>query len=417
MKVSQNLLGCTLLVLMSSCGQKSSIKSEILASIEEGKNAQSLVEWKTSEKNPSQLFEKMQTASADEKAEFCHELSQLSAQELLTFEEEMTEKENQKVLENCFYNLTFKLEKFYLGQRDEMKAAGMATVEFVNGDNLSNSASGIQVEDLPPVHLRSKSAGPSFGDTIVINEGNLPKKKLKTETQYRDLSQGYYAATGDVKPKQVILSFDDGPHETYTPAILTALREMGVKAMYFQMGYHVEQYPELTKAVAADGHTVGSHTYSHHYLGPIEKCGSATCRNNWVGGQEALAQIRRAHQAIYNVLGWVDPFFRFPYGAHTKELREFLVENKIGEFFWSIDSRDWSTSITAIEVLNNTLRDLDAKGRGMILFHDVQRKTVEILPQFLREIAARGYEPVILRSSDPQARYNSSIVNKRPVRP
>ncbi|MNT69450.1 Peptidoglycan-N-acetylmuramic acid deacetylase PdaC [compost metagenome] len=84
----------------------------------------------------------------------------------------------------------------------------------------------------------------------------------------------------------------------------------------------------------------------------------------------------------------------------------------MGEFYWAIDSEDWKSQPNQ-GMIDNVLRQLELRKRGVILFHDIQRKTAESLPQILKELYNRGYSPVLLQAADPQARFNSKIVKKR----
>lgn len=126
---------------------------------------------------------------------------------------------------------------------------------------------------------------------------------------------------------------------------------------------------------------------------------------------EATDEIKSGHQALYDVLGWADPFFRFPYGESSTELRKFLNENSTAEFAWNIESEDWRAK-PIDRYINNVLGQLEAKGRGIILMHDIQRRTAEALPQLLRELYSRGFSVVTLRSVDPADRYHSKLVKK-----
>jgi len=139
------------------------------------------------------------------------------------------------------------------------------------------------------------------------------------------------------------------------------------------------------------------------------------CYNNngrYLSFDEAVEEIKGGHQAVYDVLGWVDPFFRFPYGEISPELRSYLQTNSVGEFYWAIDSEDWKSQPNQ-GMIDNVLRQLELRKRGVILFHDIQRKTAESLPQILKELYNRGYSPVLLQAADPEARFNSKIVKKR----
>jgi peptidoglycan/xylan/chitin deacetylase (PgdA/CDA1 family) len=197
----------------------------------------------------------------------------------------------------------------------------------------------------------------------------------------------------------------------YTPSILRSLKEVNAKAVFFALGKAVRANPEALKMVAADGHTVGSHSVTHKCIGTRPNCKGSN------GGRvmtfaEASAEVRGGHQAVYDTLGFVDPFFRFPFGESSPELKNYLKESSTGEFYWSIDSNDWKAQSNE-EMMRNTLEQIDKRGRGIVLFHDIQRKTAETLPAFLRELYSRGYTVVLLKASDANARYNSKLVKKK----
>ncbi|MEN0058884.1 MAG: polysaccharide deacetylase family protein, partial [Bdellovibrio sp.] len=154
---------------------------------------------------------------------------------------------------------------------------------------------------------------------------------------------------------------------------------------------------------------VGSHSVTHPCLG-----GSSSCRraNGRVYSySQAVSEIQGGHQAVYDVLGWVDPFFRFPYGESSPELKNYLRQAQVAEFFWSIDSEDWKATSNR-QLLDKVWAQLDARGRGVILFHDIQRRTAEIMPQFLSELYYKGYSVVQIQPADPEARYKSKIVRR-----
>ena len=181
--------------------------------------------------------------------------------------------------------------------------------------------------------------------------------------------------------------------------------------MFFALGKSVRANPDALKQVAADGHTVGSHTVTHRCIGSRSICARSNGGRN-LTFEEASAEIKGGHQAVYDTLGFVDPFFRFPFGESSPELKNFLKENATGEFYWAIDSNDWRAQSND-DLLKNTLAQIDQRGRGVVLFHDIQRKTAETLPAFLRELYTRGYSVVLLKSSDANARFNSKLVRKK----
>lgn len=189
-----------------------------------------------------------------------------------------------------------------------------------------------------------------------------------------------------LRPGEVILTFDDGPRAGKTPAILDTLDVFGVKATFLMLGSAARANPELARQVAEHGHTIGSHTYDHADLSTLDR-------------QTALSEIARGEAAVADALAGagdgLSPFFRFPYLSQTGFLRTSLLSGNIVVLDVDIDSKDYYKDSPEI-VAARTLERLEARGSGVILFHDIHQRTVEMLPAFLREIEARGYSVVRL---------------------
>ena len=83
----------------------------------------------------------------------------------------------------------------------------------------------------------------------------------------------HFKAYDFLRDKEVVLTFDDGPWPGNTPAVLKALAEQCTKALFFPIGKHAGWHPEILKQVAAAGHTVGSHTWSHRDLSKLKSAG------------------------------------------------------------------------------------------------------------------------------------------------
>lgn len=194
------------------------------------------------------------------------------------------------------------------------------------------------------------------------------------------------ASTADIilRPGEVILTFDDGPRAGKTPLILDTLDRHGVKATFLMLGSAAKANPALARQVAQRGHTVGSHTYDHTDLSKLSR-------------QAALNEIARGEAAVAEALGdeALSPFFRFPYLSQTGYLRTTLLHGDMVVLDVDIDSKDYYSDNVAV-VTERTLERLDARGSGIILFHDIHQRTVEMLPGFLEELEARGYSVVRL---------------------
>lgn len=200
------------------------------------------------------------------------------------------------------------------------------------------------------------------------------------------------ASTADIvlRHGEVILTFDDGPRPGRTNAILDTLDKFGVKATFLMLGRNADAHPQTAQEVAMRGHTVGSHTYDHADLTKLTS-------------QQAMDDITKGENAIAKALASVGkapaPFFRFPYLAQTGFLRTSLVQSNAVVLDVNIDSKDFYKD-TPEEVMNRTLTRLDARGSGIILFHDIQARTVTMMPMFLKALEERGYSVVRLVPKD-----------------
>jgi len=365
------LKGCYIIFLaiyIAACTRP--VHRQILESVEVNKKARSVVEWESASENPKSLFEKFRKEGKDNSelgADICAGLRGLKGQELTLFESEINRAENSSLLKSCREQLKIELEKYWLEQKELLQS------------------------------------------TMNLNFQFQPR------VEKRDLSKGYRAATGDVQPKELILTFDDGPDAELTPKILSILKKVNAKVMFFPLGKQIQMNPQTLSMMALEGHPIGSHSNSHRCLANNPICTKANF-GAALSSDEAIAEIRGGHQEVYNVLGYVEPFFRFPYGESDAALAKYLADRQVAQMYWSIDSTDWKAQSNP-ELLANVLAQIDQSQRGIVLFHDVQRRTLEVLPKFLRAIYDRGYTLVILQSLDENARYNSQLVTKAPVLP
>jgi peptidoglycan/xylan/chitin deacetylase (PgdA/CDA1 family) len=188
-------------------------------------------------------------------------------------------------------------------------------------------------------------------------------------------------------PREVILSFDDGPAAT-TPAILEALACEEVKATFFMIGRNVAGNPALARRVRDQGHTVASHSWSHPW----------TFRNLSV--EAGRADIEKGfailNEAVFNLAATAPPpvpFFRFPGFADTAPLDAWLASRKIGVFGCDLWASDWDPMAPERQ-LSLVMERLEKAGRGHILFHDTRAQTAAMLPAFLRALKRRDYKIV-----------------------
>src|SRR5436309_4964060 len=218
-----------------------------------------------------------------------------------------------------------------------------------------------------------------------------------------------------LRDKEVVLTFDDGPWPINTPSVLKTLAEQCTTGIFFPIGKHATYYPEVLKQVAAAGHTVGSHTWSH-----------ANLNNKKLTEAQRKDEIEKGFSAVKWALGAAPaPFFRFPALQHPPEMVTYLGERNIGIFSCDLDSFDFKSSKPQ-QVIDTVMKKLDKLGKGIILMHDFQKHTAEALPEILRRLKAGGYKVVQMRAKAPVttiAQYDEQLlkdaklptVSSRPV--
>jgi peptidoglycan-N-acetylglucosamine deacetylase len=190
--------------------------------------------------------------------------------------------------------------------------------------------------------------------------------------------------------KEVVLTFDDGPWPGNTPAVLKALDDECTKALFFPIGKHATYHPEILKQVAAAGHTVGAHTWSH-----------ANLNSKKMTDQLAKDEIEKGFSAVKLALGAApSPFFRFPQLQHGPAAMAYLATRDVAVFSCDLDSFDFRAK-DAAQIVNTVMTKLDKQGKGIILMHDFQKHTAEALPTLLRRLKAGGYKVVQMKAKAP----------------
>ncbi|MCM2455414.1 polysaccharide deacetylase family protein [Rhizobium sp. CG4] len=190
--------------------------------------------------------------------------------------------------------------------------------------------------------------------------------------------------------KEVVLSFDDGPVPGKTESILATLDEFGVKATFLMVGEMAKSHPDIAKKVVADGHSIGSHTFRHPNLRSLSF-------------DQAMSEISRGANAVATATDTDAAFFRFPYLADTGRLRHALDSRGMVIMDVQVDSKDYFKDSPAI-VASRTMDALRHRGSGIILMHDIHKRTASMLPALLTQLKAEGYKVVHLRYKKPDAK-------------
>jgi peptidoglycan-N-acetylglucosamine deacetylase len=193
-----------------------------------------------------------------------------------------------------------------------------------------------------------------------------------------------------LKPGEVVLTFDDGPWPNNTPAVLAALARHCIKATFFPIGKHATYYPEILRQVAAAGHSIGSHTWSHADLSKIKN------------PDDAKAEIEKGISAVHWALEGAPetPFFRFPALKHPPEMVTYLGERNIAIFSTDMDSFDFKMRKPE-QVIKSVLDKLKKNGKGIVLMHDFQHATAEAIGTLLDQLKLNGYKIVHMTAKAP----------------
>ena len=190
-------------------------------------------------------------------------------------------------------------------------------------------------------------------------------------------------------PKEVLLTFDDGPLPWITQSILDTLDRHCTKATFFSVGRMALAYPQHVKDIMARGHTLGTHTWSHPMnIGRL-------------GFEQGKDQIERGFAAVALAAGQpIAPFFRFPGLNDSDPLLAHMQTRAIASFTVDVVSND-SYIADAGRLTQRVIQQTEKRNGGILLFHDIKASTAKALPGILKELQARGYSVVHMRAKAP----------------
>ncbi|HVI15001.1 MAG TPA: polysaccharide deacetylase family protein [Pseudolabrys sp.] len=193
-----------------------------------------------------------------------------------------------------------------------------------------------------------------------------------------------YKQTLPLKDHEVVLTFDDGPLPPFTDIILDTLASQCVKATYFLVGEMARAYPSVVRRIYNEGHTIGTHSEHHPNF---QRLSMQRVEREVDGGINSVTAALDDAKAL-------SPFFRIPYLGRTNAIERFLEGKELVTWSADVDTDDWWRGSSPGAIVNRTMRRLNAKGRGIILMHDIHRRTAMALPILLKELKANGYNVV-----------------------
>ncbi len=206
------------------------------------------------------------------------------------------------------------------------------------------------------------------------------------------VGQTYHTKMPLLEPKEVILTFDDGPLPARTDRVLAALKHECVKATFFMIGQMARAYPEEARKVALAGHTIGYHTMTHTYQlknWPLDKSQAEI-----VGGWKAV------DLAVYGHAGDTPSsvFFRYPGLFNSRVVNQWFNKINMGVFAIDAAGNDWLkgyiNTVDAPNVMNRALAELERNNGGILLLHDIKESSSNAVAPLLVELKKRGFKIV-----------------------
>lgn len=210
---------------------------------------------------------------------------------------------------------------------------------------------------------------------LAVDAAKFPRVGLKS-----------FAQTLPLDDHEVVLTFDDGPWPPTTSKVLAALAKECVRATFFLIGKPASEHPELVRRIAAEGHSIGHHTWLHRSLMRIRPA-------------ETRDEIDRGISAVETALHGVattspsTPFFRFPGFESTPATLDLLRSRGIVVFGADLWASDWHP-MTPMQQLKLLTDRLKRARKGIILLHDPKAQTAAMLPAFLDYLKHNNYRVV-----------------------
>jgi peptidoglycan/xylan/chitin deacetylase (PgdA/CDA1 family) len=234
-------------------------------------------------------------------------------------------------------------------------------------------------------------------------------------SEYPRLGSMQYPNSLPLNDKEVVLTFDDGPLPPYSNQILDILAAQCVKATYFLVGEMARAFPAMVRRIYEEGHTIGTHSDDHPTrFGqlPVEKMRQEI---DWGISDVSAALGDRKYLA---------PFFRIPGLARSDIVESELAARGLIVFSSDTVADDWHHRITGKKIVAVAMQRLEARGKGILLLHDIHPATVAALPNLLTELKAKGFHIVqvvpaasyvIAMANKPKARIVASAFASEPI--
>ncbi|WP_018250172.1 polysaccharide deacetylase family protein [Orenia marismortui] len=184
----------------------------------------------------------------------------------------------------------------------------------------------------------------------------------------------------DTSEKKVAITLDGMWGSKNTSELLKIFRENNVNITFFFGGNWLEEYPHLVKEIAANGHEVGNHSYTHPHMASLNR-------------EQIEVELNKTGELIKDLTGKKPFLFRPPFGEYNNLLIKTCEELGYYPIQWSIDSHDWM-DVSTDYIVKRVLDNIEAG--SIILMHNNGQNTPQALRKILPELKRRGYKVVPL---------------------
>jgi peptidoglycan-N-acetylglucosamine deacetylase len=201
----------------------------------------------------------------------------------------------------------------------------------------------------------------------------------------RQVGTMQYRQTLPLADKEVVLTFDDGPLPPFSSAVLDILAAQCIKATYFLIGQQAQEHPALVRRIYEEGHAIGTHTEDH----PL--------RMSKMGADKVRWEIDQGIADVGAALGdpkELAPFFRVPGLSRSATIEDEAAARSLVIFSTDVVADDWHRRIKPKEIVARAMKRLEARGKGILLLHDIHPATVLALPMLLKELKDKGFRIV-----------------------
>jgi len=220
-------------------------------------------------------------------------------------------------------------------------------------------------------------------------------------SKFSEIGSMQYKQSLPLNDHEVVLTFDDGPLPPYSNIILDALASQCVKATYFLIGRMAHQYPSMVRRIYNAGHTIGTHSQNHPLA--FERLPLQRVKSEVDGGIASVDAALGDAKAL-------SPFFRIPGLGRTSAIDHYLASKALVTWSADVVADDWFRRIAAKTIVQRAMQRLEAKGRGILLLHDIHPATAMALPMLLKELKAHGFHVVHVVAAGDRPKFVPELV-------